>query len=139
MPPGARNSSCSRWNPTRTTILYVQPVAERGGSDQALVRMIRTLPRESYRCHVAVPAEPPMRAELEDAGATVHVVPMRHLTGSGGAGYWLADALRGPLSVLRPVRLPRRAAAATVPTNSLPPPSARAAPAPVRRPPRSAA
>ena len=57
----------------RTTVLYIQPVAERGGSDQALVRMIRTLPRSSFACHVVVPAPSPMRAELEGAGATVSI------------------------------------------------------------------
>jgi glycosyltransferase involved in cell wall biosynthesis len=105
--------------PTRTTILYIQPVAERGGSDQALVRMVRTLPRESFDCHVAVPAASPMQAELEAAGATVHVVPMHRLTGSGGARYWMAYVAAWPLTVLRLVRLGRRVHADVIHSNSL--------------------
>src|SRR3954451_5187916 len=108
MPPGVRNSSCSRLMPTRTTILYIQPVAERGGSDQALVRMIRTLPRESFACHVAVPAPTPVADRLRAAGATVHVVPMRRLTSSGGAGYWIGYALAWPVTVARLFFLARR-------------------------------
>src|SRR3954449_9905411 len=119
MPPGVRNSSCSRLMPTRTTILYIQPVAERGGSDQALVRMVRTLPRESFDCHVAVPAASPMRAELEAAGATVHVVPMRRLTGSGDLRYWAGYVAAWPLTVWRLVRLGRRVGADVVHSNSL--------------------
>src|SRR3954462_12059759 len=120
MPPGVRNSSCSRLMPTRTTILYIQPVAERGGSDQALVRMVRTLPRESFDCHVVVPAPSPMRAELEAAGATVHVVPMRRLTGSGDLRYWIGYAAAWPLTVWRLVRLGRRARPAVVTPHSPP-------------------
>ena len=106
-------------NATRTTVLYVQPVAERGGSDQALLRMIRTLPRPSFTCHVAVPAPSPMADELRAAGATVHVVPMRRLTGSGGAGYWLGYAAAWPLTVVRLALLARRVKADIVHTNSL--------------------
>src|SRR3954453_5018760 len=119
MPRGVRNSSCSRLMPTRTTILYIQPVAERGGSDQALVRMVRTLPRESFDCHVAVPAASPMRAELEAAGATMHVVPMRRLTGSGDLRYWAGYVAAWPLTVWRLVRLGRRVNADIVHSNSL--------------------
>ena len=46
-------------------LLTIQPVAERGGSDQALLRMLRSLPPDEFECHVAVPAEPPLRAEYE--------------------------------------------------------------------------
>jgi glycosyltransferase involved in cell wall biosynthesis len=105
--------------PTRTTVLYIQPVAERGGSDQALVRMIRTLPRERFSCHVAVPAASPMQAELEAAGAVTHVVPMRRLTGSGDIGYWLAYLALWPVTVGRLARLARRVGADVVHTNSL--------------------
>src|SRR5438445_11051865 len=117
--------------PTRTTILYIQPVAERGGSDQALVRMIRTLPRSSFICHVAVPAPSPMAEELRAAGATVHVVPMRRLTGSGGAGYWLGYAAAWPLTVVRLALLARRVKADVIHTNSLHSLDGWAAPAPV--------
>ena len=53
-------------------LLTIQPVAERGGSDQALARMLRSLPPAEFECHVVVPAEPPLRPEFEAAGAAVH-------------------------------------------------------------------
>src|SRR3954468_19972326 len=105
--------------PTRTTVLYIQPGAERGGSDQALLRMIRTLPRPSFACHVVVPAPSPMADELRAAGASVHVVPMRRLTGSGGALYWLAYAALWPGTGARVPRLARRVKADIVHSNSL--------------------
>src|SRR5262245_13387088 len=103
----------------RTTVLYIQPLAERGGSDQALVRMIRTLPRSTFSCHVVVPAPSPMRAELEEAGAAVHVLPMRRLTGSGGIAYWAGYLLAWPLTVVRLALLARRVQAHIVHTNSM--------------------
>jgi len=104
---------------TRTpTILYVQPVAERGGSDQALLCLVRSLPG-TLAAHVAVPAEPPLRPELEAAGATVHIVPMRRLTTSGGLAWWAGYALGWPVAVARLWRLGRRVDADLVHTNSL--------------------
>src|SRR3954454_22621776 len=119
MPPGVRNSSCSRLMPTRTNVLYIQPVAERGGSDQALVRMIRPLPRQTFACHVVVPAPSPMQEELEAAGATVHVVPMRRLTGSGDLRYWIGYVLAWPVTVVRLAALARRLRADVIHSNSL--------------------
>jgi glycosyltransferase involved in cell wall biosynthesis len=104
---------------TRTpTILYVQPVAERGGSDQALLRLVRSLPG-AVAAHVVVPAEPPLRPELEAAGATVHIVPMRRLTTSGSLAWWAGYALGWPVAVARLWRLGRRVDADLVHTNSL--------------------
>jgi len=104
---------------TRTpTILYVQPVAERGGSDQALLRLLRSLPGD-VAAHVVVPAEPPLRPELEAAGATVHIVPMRRLTTSGSLAWWAGYALGWPVAVARLCRLGRRVDADLVHTNSL--------------------
>src|SRR5438034_112066 len=120
--------------PTRTTVLYIQPVAERGGSDRALVRMIRTLPRQSFDCHVVVPEATPVAEELEAAGATVHVIPMRRLTGSGGVGYWLAYAAAWPFTVARIALLARRVKADVVHSNSLHSLYGWAAAALVRRP-----
>ena len=101
-----------------STILYVQPVAERGGSDQALLRLVRSLPPE-VAAHVAVPDDPPLRSDLEAAGATVHVVPMRRITTSGGAAWWARYALGWPVAVLRLWRLGRQVGADVVHTNSL--------------------
>jgi glycosyltransferase involved in cell wall biosynthesis len=104
---------------TRTrTILYVQPVSERGGSDQALLRLVRSLPPE-VRAHVAVPSDPPLRPALEAAGATVHVVPMRRLTTSAGWAWWASYAAEWPVAVARLWRLGRRIGADIVHTNSL--------------------
>src|SRR6266545_2969145 len=71
-------------------LLSIQPVAERGGSDQALVRMLRSLPSDEFDCHVVVPADPPLRGELEQAGVTVDVVHTNSLHSWYG---WAAAAL----------------------------------------------
>lgn len=84
--------------------------------------------------HVAMPAEPPLRAELEAAGATVHVVPMRRLTTSAGPGWWLRYALGWPVAVARLWRLGQRVNADIVHTNSLHSWYGWAAALPLRRP-----
>ena len=68
---------------------------------------------------MVVPAEPPLRLELEAAGATVHIVPMRRLTTSGGLAWWAGYALGWPVAVARLWRLGRRVDADLVHTNSL--------------------
>jgi glycosyltransferase involved in cell wall biosynthesis len=97
----------------------IQPVAERGGSDQALLRMLRSLPPGSFECHVVVPKDPLLRAELEATGARVHVVPMRRISTSYGAFDWIRFALGWPLAVARLTRLVRRLDIHVVHTNSL--------------------
>jgi glycosyltransferase involved in cell wall biosynthesis len=105
---------------TRTkTLLTVQPVAERGGSDQALLRMCRQLSAEGWKVHVVVPAPSPLAAEFEAAGASLHEVPMRRLTRSEGAGYWAGYAARWPVSVARLWALARRVRPSVVHSNSL--------------------
>jgi glycosyltransferase involved in cell wall biosynthesis len=104
---------------TRTpTILYVQPVSERGGSDHALLRLVRSLP-SGVSAHLAVPAEPPLRTEYEAAGATVHVVPMRRLTTSADLSWWVRYAFGWPVAVVRLWWLGRRVGVDVVHTNSL--------------------
>ena len=83
------------------TVLCVQPVAERGGSDQALLRMARQLVAAGWSVHVAVPAPSPMAEEFAAAGAVLHVVPMRRVSTSHDRAAWAAYALGWPLSVLR--------------------------------------
>ncbi len=100
-------------------LFSIQPVAERGGSDQALLRMLRSLPSDEFECHVAVPADPPLRPELEAAGVTVHVVPMRRISTSHGALAWLGYAGGWPLAVGRLRALVRRLDVDVVHTNSL--------------------
>jgi len=71
----------STFSPTRMmVILHVQPVAERGGSDQTLLNLLRTLPRAELENHVVFPAPSPLADELEATGAHLHIVPMRRLT-----------------------------------------------------------
>ena len=42
----------------------MQPVAERGGSDQALLRLVRSLPRREFDFHIAVPGPSPLADEF---------------------------------------------------------------------------
>ena len=101
------------------TVLSVQPVAERGGSDQALLRLARSLGAAGWTVHVALPAASPMAAEFAAAGVTLHVVPMRRISTSHGLGAWLAYALAWPQSVARLRRLSRAVQADVVHSNSL--------------------
>ncbi len=100
-------------------VLAVQPVAGRGGSDQALVEMIRSLPADRFDVHVAVPEPPELRDALRDAGAAAHVVPMRRITTGADLVYWLGYALAWPFAVARLARLVRRVRADVVVSNSL--------------------
>ncbi len=97
----------------------IQPVAERGGSDQALLRMLRSLPSDEFDCHVVVPGEPPLRAELEAAGVTIHIVPMRRISTSHRFGTWLAYLGGWPFAVTRLTHLVRHLKIDVVHTNSL--------------------
>jgi glycosyltransferase involved in cell wall biosynthesis len=100
-------------------LLTIQPVAERGGSDQALVRMLSSLPPAEFECHVVVPAEPPLRAEIEATGAAVHIVPMERISTSHGPATWVRYAAGWPVAVIRLVRLVRALHIDVVHTNSL--------------------
>jgi glycosyltransferase involved in cell wall biosynthesis len=100
-------------------LFSIQPVAERGGSDQALLRMLRSLPSDEFECHVAVPADPPLGPELEAAGITVHVLPMRRISTSHRLAQWFAYAAGWPLAVWRLRSLIKRLDVDVVHTNSL--------------------
>src|ERR1700722_1866206 len=89
-------------------VMFVQPVAERGGSDQALLRMVRHLAAEGWRCDVVLPGPGPLDDAFRDAGAALHVVPMRRISTSNSVGDWTRYALAWPLSVGRLVVLGRR-------------------------------
>jgi glycosyltransferase involved in cell wall biosynthesis len=102
----------------RIRVCSIQPVAERGGSDQAQLRMLRMLPRAEFECHVVVPAEPPLRAAFEAAGITVHIIPMRRISRSHRLLDWVEYALAWPVSVVRLARLFRRLDIDVVHTNS---------------------
>jgi len=96
----------------------IQPVAERGGSDQALLRMVRSLPRPEFECHIVVPAEPPLRPDFEAAGVEVHVVPMRRISRSHRWRDWIGYASAWPVTVVRLARLLRQLDIDVVHTNS---------------------
>src|SRR5438034_183344 len=120
MPPGASWSSCSTLTATRTIrILSVQPVAERGGSDQALLRLVRSLPRGEFDFHIALPGPSPLAAGYAEAGATLHEVPMRRLSTSHDAADWSAYATGWPLAVAKLAQLARRLRIDVVHSNSL--------------------
>ena len=80
--------------------------------------MMRSLPRPEFECHVIVPADPPLRAEFEAAGVTVHVVPMRRISRSHDARAWAGYALAWPVTVVRLAGLLRRLDVDVVHTNS---------------------
>jgi glycosyltransferase involved in cell wall biosynthesis len=100
-------------------LLSVQPVAERGGSDQLLLRMVRSLPSDEFDCHVVLPAASPLADAFSAAGATLHTIPMRRLSTSHGAEEWAGYAAGWPVAVGRIARLIRRLDADVVHTNSL--------------------
>jgi glycosyltransferase involved in cell wall biosynthesis len=103
----------------KITILSVQPVAERGGSDQALLRLVRSLPRAEFDFHIALPGSSPIAAEFAAAGATLHHVPMRRLSTAHGGREWAAYAVSWPVAVARLTRLARRLDVDVVHSNSL--------------------
>lgn len=81
--------------------------------------MLRSLPPDEFECHVAVPDDPPLRAELEAAGVTVHVVPMRRISTSHGVAQWLGYAFGWPVAVRRLRKIARALEVDVVHTNSL--------------------
>lgn len=105
--------------PGGPTLLSVQPVAERGGSDQALLRLARQLSAAGWSVHIALPAPSPLAAEFAGAGAHLHVVPMLRISTSHGLGTWVSYALSWPVSVARLALLARRVKADAVHSNSL--------------------
>jgi glycosyltransferase involved in cell wall biosynthesis len=101
------------------TVLSVQPVAERGGSDQALLRLASQLSAAGWAVHVAVPAPSPMADEFSSAGVTLHVVPMHRISTSHRPADWLSYAFDWPKSVLDLRRTARAVKADVLHSNSL--------------------
>jgi glycosyltransferase involved in cell wall biosynthesis len=105
---------------TRTIrLLSVQPVAERGGSDHALLWLVRSLPRGTFACHVVVPSAAPLAEEYEAAGATVHIIPMERISTKHSVRTWAGYFLQWPRAVWRLRRLIRELDIDVVHTNSL--------------------
>ena len=63
----------------RRRILYVQPNSEVGGSDVALLRLVKALDPDRYSPVVVLPAEGPLAPMLRNAGAEVYRLPMIQL------------------------------------------------------------
>ncbi len=100
-------------------LLSVQPVADGGGSERALIGLIHEMTASGWDCHVALPSPPVLAGEYRDAGASVHIVAMDRLTTSGSPVRWLRYALGWPRSVLALSILARRTEADVVHSNSL--------------------
>ena len=97
----------------------MQPVAERGGSDQALLRLVRSLPPDEFDFHIALPGPTPLADDFAAAGATLHQIPMRRLSTSHGAAEWAAYAAGWPVAVAHLARLARKLGVDVVHSNSL--------------------
>lgn len=100
-------------------ILSVQPVSDGGGSEHALISMVRQLRADGWECHVVVPGPARLAEEYAAAGAVLHVVPMASLTTSGSSWRWLGYAAMWPLTVARLAGLARRLDATVLHSNSL--------------------
>jgi glycosyltransferase involved in cell wall biosynthesis len=100
-------------------ILSVQPVAEAGGSDQALLRMLRHLAATGWDCHVVLPGRGPLDAAFAEAGVTLHVVAMRRISTSNSLLDWGRYALAWPVSVARLAAVGHRVDAQVLHSNSL--------------------
>jgi glycosyltransferase involved in cell wall biosynthesis len=100
-------------------LLSVQPAADGGGSEKALIGLIRQLCDGGWECHVALPSAPRLAAEYAEAGASVHLISMPRVTTSGSPARWLAYALAWPVGVARLAQLARRLGADVVHSNSL--------------------
>jgi glycosyltransferase involved in cell wall biosynthesis len=100
-------------------LLSVQPTADGGGSEKALIGLIRQLHDDGWECHVALPSAPRLAGEYAEAGAVVHVIYMPRVTASGASTRWLAYALAWPVGVARLAQLARRLGIDVVHSNSL--------------------
>ena len=102
-----------------TRVLCVSATSGAGGSEVALARLLAGLPAEGFDCHVVLPADGDATEGYRAAGATVHTVPMRRVTRSGGVGWWALYALEWPAAVFRLRRLARRLDADLIVSNSV--------------------
>jgi glycosyltransferase involved in cell wall biosynthesis len=100
-------------------LLSIQPVAERGGSDQALLRMVRSLPSDEFDCHLVLPGPSPLAAEYAAAGASLHEIPMRRISTGHGGKQWAGYAAGWAPTVAKIAGLVRRLDATVVHSNSL--------------------
>ena len=104
---------------SKPTFLSVQPVVDGGGSERALIAMVRELTGAGWECHVAVPGPPVLAEPYRQAGATLHLIEMDRVTSSGQRSRWLRFAARWPRSVVSLARLARKLDADVIHSNSL--------------------
>ncbi|MDQ6785028.1 MAG: glycosyltransferase family 4 protein, partial [Actinomycetota bacterium] len=105
---------------TRTKrLLTVQVVRDGGGSETALIRMIRQLVAGGWQCHVAISGPARLAAEYAAAGAVLHIVALERITTSGPSSRWLRFVSRWPVSVWRLAALARRLDVDVIHTNAL--------------------
>lgn len=97
----------------------MQPVGDGGGSEHALIQMIRQLGTDGWECHVVIPGPARLASEYAAAGAVVHQLAMASLTTSGRPTRWLRYASAWPATVLRLALLGRRLGVSVVHSNSL--------------------
>jgi glycosyltransferase involved in cell wall biosynthesis len=100
-------------------LLSVQPAADGGGSEKALIGLIQQLRNDGWECHVALPSTPRLAVEYAAAGAAVHLIAMPRVTTSGSPARWLTYALAWPVGVARLAQLARRLRIDVVHSNSL--------------------
>jgi glycosyltransferase involved in cell wall biosynthesis len=100
-------------------ILSVQPVSDGGGSEHALIGMIRQLTADGWECHVVLPGPARLASEYASAGATLHHLDLPRLTSSGGPVRWARYAAGWPVAIGRLVGLARRLDVSVVHSNSL--------------------
>ncbi|HET9692293.1 MAG TPA: glycosyltransferase family 4 protein [Acidimicrobiales bacterium] len=106
---------------TRTRrLLSISTIGDGGGSETALIRVLAALDEAGWQCHVALPPGPRLAAGYEQAGATIHPVPMRRLTLSGSRVAFAAGFAAGwAPSVARLAALARHTGASVVHSNTL--------------------
>ncbi len=100
-------------------IMYIQPNCEIGGSDNALLRMISALDKENYTPIAVVPSDGPMIAPLKQAGAEVHMLPMRQLRTIPSVSYQFSYLKEFWPTVRSLVKLMKEQSVDIVHTNSL--------------------
>jgi glycosyltransferase involved in cell wall biosynthesis len=81
--------------------------------------MVSSLAGHGWECHIALPGPSPLAGEFAASGASLHVVPMRRITTSGGPGRWVSFIAGWPVAIVRLIRLARRLRADVIHSNSL--------------------
>ncbi len=107
-------------DPSRpSTIVYVQPTSEVGGSDIALYRLVTHLDRAAYRPIVVLPRDGPLVSRLRSAECRVAILPMAQLRPVRSFGYQARYITEFWPAVFRLAALLRRERADLVHSNSL--------------------